>query len=408
VAGGVGQIGEILRLAVKDYAYERVLSGCLVLALAAVLAPLLVLLGLKHGLIAGMLEPLEQDPRNREIRLLGSGRFPPQWFATMRARPEVAFVIPRTRAIAATIRLHDPRAAAGRILSAELIPSAPGDPALDPTVPLPDGYRRVVLSQSAADRLGAGAGAVLTGTVTRVAGGRREVASLPLEIVGVAPPAAFPRDGVFVSVQLLEAVEDFRDGRAVAALDWEGTAERDGQRDFAGFRMYARSLDDVVVLSRALRAQGHEVRTRAADIELVRRLDRSLSMLYGIIAAVAIGGYCLALGASLWASIDRKRRDYAVLRLLGFRSAAIVCFPIVQGLLTGALGWGLASTAYLAAERAINSALSASLAAGFPVCDLRSQHLLAMLALTLLAVIAPSALGGLRIARLDPAAGLHR
>ena len=84
------QSGLIARLALRDYRHEWVMSGCFVLALSAVLVPLLVLFGLKYGIINNLLAPLKEDPRYRQIVPVGSGRFDPQWFVSMAERPDVA------------------------------------------------------------------------------------------------------------------------------------------------------------------------------------------------------------------------------------------------------------------------------------------------------------------------------
>ncbi len=72
-----------LRLATRDYAHEWQMSSCFILALAAVLGPMLVLFGLKFGIVGNMLDELIQNPENREIRPIGSGRFDLPWFETM-------------------------------------------------------------------------------------------------------------------------------------------------------------------------------------------------------------------------------------------------------------------------------------------------------------------------------------
>ena len=143
-----------LRLASRDYAHEWQMSGCFVLALAAVLGPMLVLFGLKFGVVGGMLNQLIENPENREIRPVSSGRFEPDWFDTMQRRDDVAFLVPRTRSIAATIELDS--AQSSRIIRAELIPSGAGDPLLPADGPLPDGFAKLVLSQSAAVKLQVG------------------------------------------------------------------------------------------------------------------------------------------------------------------------------------------------------------------------------------------------------------
>jgi hypothetical protein len=47
----MAQWRDVARLAFRDYSHEWHISGCFILGLAAVLAPLLVLFGLKYGLV---------------------------------------------------------------------------------------------------------------------------------------------------------------------------------------------------------------------------------------------------------------------------------------------------------------------------------------------------------------------
>lgn len=401
------QFSNVIRLSLRDYLHEWIMSGCFVLALAAVLTPLLVLFGLKFGIVSNMLEPLVSDPRNREIRPVGSGHFTAGWFRDMRDRSEVAFVLPRTRTIAATMRVHNEQADAGRIVPVELIPSGPGDPLLEETAPATHTRDTIVLSQSAARKLAASSGDTLSGSISRVFEGKRERVHFPLKVGGVAAAGAFERDGAFVAVDLLSAVEDFRDGRAVPAMDWSGQQPRNGDRTFAGFRLYARSIDDVGPLRDMLVADGLEVRTQAADIEIVRSLDDSLSVVYWIIALVGLSGYSLSLSASLWANVDRKRRELSVLRLVGFRTGSIVWFPVVQAACTGLLGGILAASLYFAIQETINDLFAASIESGQSICRLLPEHLAVSIGLTLLASVLASALGGLRAAWIEPSEGIR-
>ena len=83
----------VFGLAYRDFLHEWRLSLCLVLALAAILAPMLVLFGLKHGVVSTMRERLIEDPANRQVMPAASGRFDPAWFRQMAARPSVGFVL---------------------------------------------------------------------------------------------------------------------------------------------------------------------------------------------------------------------------------------------------------------------------------------------------------------------------
>ncbi|HUF74006.1 MAG TPA: ABC transporter permease [Gammaproteobacteria bacterium] len=395
------------RLAFDDYRHEWVVSGCAVLALAAVLIPLLVLFGLKYGIITNLLDPLIENPRYREVAPIGSGNYESGWFEEMRDRNDVAFVVPRTRSLAASIRLRSPDSDIGRIIDIELIPSAEGDPVLDASTGVPSGFTDVVLATTAAEKLAVAAGDRLEGIVTRTRNGRQESERLPMTVTGIAPITAFARDGLFVSTGLIAAVEDFLDGRAVPALDWAGAEPRPADRAFAGFRLYARAIDDVGALRRDFIEQGIAVRTSVADIELVERLDRNLGVVYWIIALIAISGYCVSFATSVWANVDRKRREFSVLRLIGFRTREIVWFPLLQAAFTAAFGWVLAVAAFLAVQGTLNALFAETIGGGQPVCRLELWHLLVALALTLVAAICAAIAGGRRIAHLEPSIGLR-
>ncbi len=394
---------KVIRLATRDYRHEGQMSGFYILALAAVLGPMMVLFGLKFGIVGAMVDSLVEDPRNREIRPVGSGRYDAAWVEAVRARPEVGFLVPRTRSIAASMDLND--SSVGRILRVELVPSAKGDPLLPARLPTPAGYQRIVLSASAAKRLGVQAGDTVDGSVARRFRGERERVHLPLTIAAVAPAAAFGREGAFVAVPLLEALEDYRDGRAVPELGWDGSAGE--PRTYPSFRLYARSIHDVAGLKLGFEKQGIEVRTQAADIELVQRMDRNLSSIYWAIAVIGLVGFALSLSASLWANVDRKRKELSVLRLVGFRTGDIMWFPMVQALYTGVLGWGLASTIYLGAAEAINQLMATQLAAGQTVARLLPEHYAVALGLTLVSALAAAGLAGWRAARIAPSDGLR-
>ncbi len=401
------QAGIISQLALRDYWHEWIMSGCFVLALSAVLVPLLVLFGLKYGIITNLFEPLKQDPRYREIVPNGSGNFEPGWFTIMRQRGDIAFITPRTRAIAATVKLRVPDSETGRIIDVELIPSAAGDPVLTTEVSTPTGFGQVAISANAADKLGVENGDRLEGIITRIRHGKQESVRLPLTVTSVAAAAAFNRDGLFVSVDLLVAIEDFRDGRAVPALGWEGDRPHDESRSFAGFRLYARSIDDVNTLRSDFLSSGIDVHTRVADIELVKTLDRNLGIIYWIIASIAVTGYCFSFGTSIWANIDRKRREFSVLQLVGFRTHSIVYFPVIQALLTALLGWTLACIVYFIAEGILNTMFVSTFGAAQPVCQLLPVHLALTLVLTLIVAALPAGVGGLRLAQLEPSLALR-
>lgn len=412
----------ILALAWQDYRHEWRLSLCLILGLAAVQAPLLALFGLKFGIVATLTGRLVEDPRNREIVAIGSGRFEPAWFAALAARPDVAFVLPRTRPISATADLRVPDGAGRRPVTVDLIPTAPGDPLIEAWaieawtieawaiearagVPTPPGA--VVLTQPAAEKLGIGPGAAIEAGVGRHDGGRLEYARLRLTVGAVLPLAALDRDAAFAPPDLLVAIEDYRDGRAVPRLGAAGSPVPEGPRVFPSYRLYARSIDDVPALRAHLLAQGLEVSTQAEAIETVQGLNRSLTVIFFAIAGIAALGYLASLSASGIANVERKHRELAILRLLGFRTGAIMLFPMAQAVFTGVFGSLAAGVLFGAAQAGLNHLFAAQLLPGESVCRLLPAHAAAAGLITLAGVALASSLGGRRAARIEPAEGLR-
>nr|VFJ50567.1 MAG: putative ABC transport system permease protein [Candidatus Kentron sp. FW] len=394
----------IFRLAFQDYAHEWVMSGCFILALAAVLAPMMVLFGLKFGIVGAMVEQLVEDPRNREIRSVGSGHYDVAWFESVAEQSPVGFVIPRTRNIASTIQLKSDTAP--RIVPVELVPTAEGEPLLASDQSIPKTSIEIVLSDSVAKKLNIKVGDVIDGSLARRFRGKQERVHIDLTVIGIARPTAFSRDGGFVSLGLVTAVEDFRDGRAVPEFDWSGDAPPT-VRTFPGFRLFARTIDDVATLRDALMTRGIEVRTRAVDIEMVQTMDRNFSAVFWIIAIIGFIGFSFSLGASLWANVERKRRDLSVLRLVGFHTSDIVWFPVLQALFTALLGWALASAICIVVEQTINRMLMPQLQPGQMICELLLEHFLIAAALTVLAAVSAAALGGYRSAHIEPSEGLR-
>jgi len=393
-----------LRLATRDYFHEWQMSGCFVLALASVLGPMLVLFGLKFGIVGGMIDQLVEDPHNREIMPVGSGRFPVKWIEELRQRSDVEFIVPRTRSIAATIEVTS--ANTPSIISMEVMPSDIGDPLLADIGVTPSGMDGVVLSKTAASKLKVGPGDRLDGSLMRRFNEQRERAHITLKVAAVASANAFPREAIFASVNLAEALEDYRDGHAVPILGWTGNITTKS-RTYPGFRLYATSIYDVADLHQGLVDLGIEVRTRSADIQLVQRMDRNLSMVYWAIAIIGLVGFSLSLGASLWANVERKSKQLSVLRLVGFRTGDIMWFPMIQALYTAALGWGLAVAIFEVASLVINDMLASQMDAGQHVCNMLPEHYLIAFGLTMGASVIAAMLAGLRSARIEPSEGLR-
>ncbi|MBW1711704.1 MAG: FtsX-like permease family protein [Deltaproteobacteria bacterium] len=394
----------IVRLSLRDYSFERLLSACSILGLAAVLGPLLVLFGVKNGIINTMADRLIEDPRNREITSVGSWRFGPDWFSDIAQRSDVAFVIPQTRSIAANIVLYQPHEKLPRMVPVELIPTAQGDPLLEKWGRIPADKTSVVLSEPAARKLNAAPGQKVMGRVGRSRGGVKEQVTVRLTVTAILPLEAYPREAAFVRLALLEATEDYRDGRGSQTYGWPGKPPPPGPKEYPSFRLYARSIYDVAGLRDMLSQEGIEVYTRAEEIEVVQNLDRAFSLIIKLIAIVAVIGYFASMLSNVLANVNRKSRHLGVTRLIGFSTASIAWFPIVQAAATSILGTGMAVCLYLAAEMLINRLFAQYLSPGEYICHLTPVHLLIALGLTLALSVLTSAYAAIRVARIEPSA----
>ncbi|NVZ19088.1 ABC transporter permease family protein [Pseudomonas costantinii] len=391
------RIGLVASLAWQDYRNDAWLSACSVLALVAVIAPLLVLFGLKFGLVNSLTERLESDPTTREIIPLGGGRFSSGFIEQLGLRSDVAFAVPRTRQIAATAQVGT--------LTLEMLPTASGDPLLS-GLPMPKGLDQIVLSHTAAEKLAARPGDWLETSFARQVAGRVEAQRTRLQVLAVLPLEAFARDGLFADLGLLEAAEDYRDGRAVPTLGWDGEAVGvSEQRVYPAFRLYARNLTDVEPLRVYFAGQNVLVSTQALSIAQVQSLSRNLSIVFWIIAGLALAGAFAAIFAGALAAVARKRRELSVLRLLGFPTGGLLLFVVVQALYSAGIAALLSAGLYGLAEAGLNQ-LFVQVAGEYASHLLARHYGLALVAILGVSAVA-AACGGWRVARIQASEGIR-
>jgi putative ABC transport system permease protein len=392
----------ILRLALSDLRHERVLFLCSALGCAAVLAPLIVLFGLREGVVAGLRAELLEDPRAREVVSVVNRTIDPAVLARLAADPRVAFLVPRTRALSATIVLENP-ARPGSGVRVELLPTAADDPLLPGRSAM--NADELVLSAAALQRLGLDVGDRVLASVPRVREGQREALTLEMRVAAVAPLSAAVREAAFATLPVLLLTEDFLDGQA--GPDARPGSEAEARtRLFAGFRLHAARIDDVPTLDRDLRAEGIEVASRADAVAGLLRLDRNLALLFLAIAGAGGAGYLVSLGVGLWAQVERKRRDIALLSLLGLKRRALLMLPLVQAAAVALVGAVLAFAIAAAVATVLNRAFAGTVTGDRPVCLLTPMMGFAAAGITMAGALLAAVMAGLRAAAMPPADGL--
>lgn len=599
-------------LALLDLKHEWILTLCMILAIAAILAPLLILLGLKHGTVETMRERLIEDPVNREIKPARTLQLSPRWFESFAQKPEVGFVIPTILRGSSVLRVTN--ADNNRSFTFDLIPTAANDPLLLENQGIIPQAGECTVSFTAAEKLGVKAGDMLQARVTRNRRGRREAVKIALKVTSVLAPRADALERIYAPLKFVTDVESYREGQAVPERQWSGSqptpflsfdgvfvllaeplpqiAQRklmintglasieevkaeafqafwgfalpadysayrlvsrgnaiqidnikqlknklrgksaillpfvqettidlagktqkvvglslsanqteklglpalpwgkledegkfnkqgqillttatstglaldtsitakaamlDGEvqfplhfkgnafsdfsivpaelvgalktatqrrilfdaeqnsfllekAGFRGFRLYTRSIDDVPSLYREFIEQNIDVLTQVQEIERVKILDRGLTRIFWLVAIVGIVGGIAALVASLYAAVERKKRDIGVLRLMGLSRNAVFWFPIYQGVTIAALSVVVAIGVFSALASVINFVFAADLKLGEKICFLPFSYFLYAFLLTTFAAALSSLLAAWKSTAIDPAEAIR-
>jgi putative ABC transport system permease protein len=401
------------RLAYADLRHDWRVSGALMLSIVSVLAPLLLLFGIKTGVVDTLREILLKDPRNLEVIVFENTRLPRVWFENLRADTRlVRFVIPRTRTLNTLIDVQNRD---DHLLKhVEIVPTAAGDPLLPRDIAPPARPLEVLLTHAAATPLAVERGETVKVWLKRTLAGEDQREAVELTVTGIVPESAFARPALFADLAFLEAVEDYKDGYAVpilaagaAVASWEPLLVRAGgnrnslecereteprltgldslalagldlapdprptaaparggvlagkpraepRSTYASARLYARRPEEVAALADRLRVSGLEVRTRGEDLARLQAVDRLLERVFALIAAIALVGGYLAFGGAIWITIERKRATLALLRLIGLGGTDIVAFCLCQAAFLGGTAFACSYLLYGLGEWGLN------------------------------------------------------
>jgi putative ABC transport system permease protein len=409
-------IRHIASLATRDLLHEYLMALWTILGLAALITPLLIMFGLKFGIIESMKSRLIGSAVNREIRPVEFRPYSQDWLTELESRVDVELVIPDTRLFAVEVKLVNSDDRDAEPMSAAMRPTAPGDPLLAEWGLALHDEREIVLTTPVANALKARPGSVIQGIIARRRGEERVF--VDLNVAGVLPREAVDRKWIYVSLPLLVATELYREQEDVPGLNAPGKLPDPGALDYSygSFRAFASDVDAVATLVEWLESQGIETRSEYQRIAQIQQLDRALGAVFLIVLTVALLGGAASLGANLFAGVIRKRHELSLMRLVGFSGSLIILFPMVQALLLAASGVAAALAAYAAAEPIINWRLGSAAAGLFvsrlsdsaPICVLLPQHY-AIAAVTVVGIcLLAATVGAVRAGGITPAEGLRR
>ncbi len=378
----------------------------MILAITAVLVPVMLLLAIRSGVVGQMRSELTASPQAREMSTVGEPPVTPAMIEELRANPGVAFAVPRTRLLSAAAVMRTPDLQKGTDL--DLVPSGQGDPVVRGRWQ----DNSVAVSENAARQLGIRTGAPVVLVVERRnAAGEAQQIRLPLKILDIVP-AGQSRSNLaqaYLPYPTIEAIERWREDERQASLDQAKAANRADarQRRYSGIRLYARSIDDVPAVRQLMQTYGLETASRAGDIRLVQRLERSMTIFVGSLAVLMALGLVVALGAIQWGWVERKRFDYSYLRLLGMERRQLFALPVTQAVLLVVPAILLAFIVTLGAQAIINRLFAGQVGSLRSVSNLSIADSLLLTIIAFFVAMAGAFLAARNAARISPVVAIR-
>lgn len=208
-------IGLIVLLVWGQLRHERYAAACLCIAIAAALIPLLMILGLKEGVVNTLRSRLSADPVNLEIVLPASRTYRLADIEAVAAQPGVGFCVARPRHLAAAVDLLSESGKKSRV---NLMPTGNGDPLLARFRCAIPAHTELVVSSSTAKELQVNAGDFVSLQAGRYKNGRMHHSALRCRVIGILPQESMSGVICYVPLSTAVAVEEYMEG-ARAGLD---------------------------------------------------------------------------------------------------------------------------------------------------------------------------------------------
>lgn len=351
-------------LGLHDFWHDGLLSFCSVLSFASALVPILLLVGLRFGIIDHMTQRILSNPNALAINPIGSDRFDNRDIQEFAAQPGVAFLAPSTRMLSASVSVETD---VGKRISADLVPTAPGDPLLK-HFDLPDAQKSVAITHRLANELKLNDGDIIKMIITRMYDGRLERSSAKLPVSGIIPDYGDQQPRIYAPLPFLEAVECYRDGYMPENFWDMGNCPK--RESYAGFRMYVSSLEDVLRIRDYFVGKNVEVYTFAGQIENLLALKQALLLVTIIVGGATVFGMALSLASSAIANVRNRTDVFAECLMLGFPSSIMPIFPVCQMLTRAFLAVNVSLFLYFAGSLCFDFVWRENLHHGEGVCHL--------------------------------------
>lgn len=344
-----------VRLALAELRHASGATICQVIGLATLLLPLLILFGIKNGVIADRTQALLQDPEALRITIGRTDSYPAALIAALAEDSDVRFVAPHPIRLAVLADFAPPDNGASVATSVTLLATGVGDPYLpgDLDPPRPG---EIVISAPLQGALGLQPGDRVD-ALLRPNDDSPEGGVLGFTVTGVIAPGVWGRMGALLHPDDLFLIQDWTHG-AVPGSDLNLARGSVGARDsYPSIRLYARDADGARALMGRLAAEGVPTGGMPEGAERLIGLRDALNAGFVAVALVGLLGVTATFAANLWTAVMRNRRPISLLRLGGLGRGAALVFPVAQAVAIGVAGWFLALILYAGLTRLLDSLL---------------------------------------------------
>lgn len=396
------------QLALKDLWYDRKVSLCIIAALVAVIAPLLLLFGLKQGVVSQLQHDLSQKPDLLEIKTQGNThRLKQDWIDAVQQRDDVSFAIGLTRSLNTEAQVFKTERAAKNNfkdnLYSEIIPTRAGDPLIkDDSISIDS--KHIAISYQLAKKINAKANDPIFFRLARTSDGQKKFVYFSATISYILQPEDYPRTAAFVPTSLLLGIEYFIDG---IQDDFTIVEPTPTAHTFANVRIYAKTMEDVLELSQWLEQQNIQTYSQQSAIHSTLTINSVLSLIFAVIATTALVGGSISLVGFFLANIDRKRQIISTLRLLGFNKKNIIYYISIQVFFITTFSFIFSLFFYFIGSSFFNTALATNSQISVFSTYLDAQHLLTAFAITSFLSLLVAFFGAMQSMKIEPAESLR-
>lgn len=390
------------KIALADLRQNVLRTWMDVLIVANVLALVIILWGLRSGVVVGFATEQLNTPESLRIFVVPRGPIRAEQLAFLEAQPEIGFVGPNIGFLNQKMEIRN-KDSTSKDAVALVVSSGPGDPYLNAERILLQ-KTGIVLGEDLAEVLGAKVG----DQVELVVAYRPEVEPvfLTLTIAGVVEASSWNERAAFIHKDLAAALSVYSYAD-LGRIDLSGSKHNFGltnEDEFDSVRLYARDIETVSSLVRKINSLGWRGESREALIAERIALDQSTRTVFvlvvGFCASIVLVSFILSLSSRLL----RLRDPIRVLEGHGLHLGEGKKILVIQNLFIAIVGWVIGTVLAAVCAQSINWALEDwmfTLGITGPACRLTAAQIGAAGVTVLILAILVSWLAGGKILRTE-------